>query len=1030
MYKTMTRKPLPLIAAALAICASGFSQTIITDASLTETSDITWTAGTDYTVNGLAYLEEGGKLTIEAGTVVKFRSTPTDNGAGDNTSALIIARGAQIFINGTAEDPVIFTFEGDDTSDPDDVDPLTRGQWGGLIILGRATVARPGGVDQIEGIPTTAGVRAQYGGGTNPDDDDNSGRINYLSIRHGGRALASGDEINGLTLGGVGRGTEIDFVEVFSNDDDGIEWFGGTVDVRHAVVAFGKDDSYDYDYGWRGRGQYWFSINSADISGRGGEHDGAAPDDQTPFANPTIANATYIGSGVGSTPGEDGNDFAIAMRDNAGGKYYNSVFTDFPEKWLAIEDLPAASGVDSRERLANGDIVFSGNVLGSFGDGSTLDAIIEVTGDGVATVADIISDLGTGNRLTGDGLVLGITRSEDGGLDPRPIAGGPLRDRAALVAAEDFLKPNSELEDGFFQEVGYAGAFGGQNWATGWTALDEYGFFSDLAPDDNVVEINDASLTGTSDLTWTNDNIYLVDGLTYLEEGGKLTIQAGTVVKFIGSPASTSDNTSALIVTRGAQIFIDGTADEPVIFTFEDDDTDDNDDFDALTRGQWGGLIILGRATVARPGGVDQIEGIPVTAGIRAQYGGGTTPDDDDNSGRINYLSIRHGGRALASGDEINGLTLGGVGRGTEIDYVEVFANDDDGIEWFGGTVDIKHAAVAFGKDDSYDYDYGWRGRGQYWFSINSTDVSGRAGEHDGATPDDQQPFSNPTISNATYIGSGVGSSPGEDGNDFAIVMRDNAGGKYFNSIFADFPEDAINIEDLPTASGTDSYQRFLDGDIRFQNNFFSDFGGGSTFGDLVRTYDAGDDPDASDIITYLGANNTIGSANIAGISREQDGMGLDPRLNAGDALYSGNVSFLTEFNSDGFFEPTTYVGAFDNQEDGNWLRGWSALDAYGYFGDIAVITGIEEVVEGARVELFPNPTNATANLRFELIAAGEVAVEIYDVTGRMISSRGASLTAGSQVVSLDVAELVAGTYVVRLVTEAGAVTRSLAVAR
>ena len=197
-----------------------------------------------------------------------------------------------------------------------------------------------------------------------------------------------------------------------------------------------------------------------------------------------------------------------------------------------------------------------------------------------------------------------------------------------------------------------------------------------------VVTITDADLVGGQTYNWTNDNTYVLDGPVFLEEGGRLNIEAGTVVR--GMP-NQGDVASALIITRGATIYAEGTADNPVIFTAEDDDINDPGDFTAEDRGEWGGLIILGRATVARPGGMDNIEGLTVED--RTAFGGGDNPDDEDNSGVLRYVSIRHGGAALAPGDEINGLTLGGVGSATEIDYVEVFANFDDGIEWFGGTV-------------------------------------------------------------------------------------------------------------------------------------------------------------------------------------------------------------------------------------------------------------------------------------------------------------------------------------------------------
>ena len=232
-----------------------------------------------------------------------------------------------------------------------------------------------------------------------------------------------------------------------------------------------------------------------------------------------------------------------------------------------------------------------------------------------------------------------------------------------------------------------------------------------------VVTITDADLVGGQTYNWTNDNTYVLDGPVFLEEGGRLNIEAGTVVR--GKP-NQGDVASALIITRGAQIFAEGTADNPIIFTAEDDDVNDPGDFLSEDRGEWGGLLILGRATVARPGGSDNIEGLTVEN--RTAFGGGDNPDDEDNSGVLRYVSIRHGGAALAPGDEINGLTLGGVGSGTEIDYIEVFANFDDGIEWFGGTVNVKHATVAFCGDDSFDYDFGYRGNGQFWFSLQGSD--------------------------------------------------------------------------------------------------------------------------------------------------------------------------------------------------------------------------------------------------------------------------------------------------------------------
>jgi len=261
------------------------------------------------------------------------------------------------------------------------------------------------------------------------------------------------------------------------------------------------------------------------------------------------------------------------------------------------------------------------------------------------------------------------------------------------------------------------------------------------------ITIQDGDLVGGQTHNWTNDNVYVLDGYVYLEAGGVLNIQAGTTIYGLESP-TTSDAASALIITRDAQIFAEGTANEPIIFTAEA--VFDGAIFpDETVVGLWGGLVILGNGTVARPGCTEFIEGIPNEP--RTEYGGCT--NDTESSGILRYVSIRHGGAELAPGSEINGLTLGGVGSGTEIDYVEIFANSDDGIEWFGGTVNVSHLISAFCGDDGTDYDQGWRGNGQYWLMIQGEDAGGNGGEHDGANPDGQAPFSNPTIYNVIYFG-------------------------------------------------------------------------------------------------------------------------------------------------------------------------------------------------------------------------------------------------------------------------------------
>lgn len=987
------------------------AQIVVRDGDLLGNTTYNWTNDQEYILDGLVYLEAGGILNIEAGTVIKGATTIT---TGDNTSALIIARDAQIFARGTAEAPIIFTAQEDDVNDPSDFTSADRGEWGGLIILGNAVIATTGGVDGIEGIDANE-TRAQFGGA---NDEDNSGILNYVSIRHGGAVLSDGDEINGLTLGGVGSGTEIDYVEVFANDDDGIEWFGGTVDVKHAVVSFCKDDGMDYDFGWRGRGQFWFVIQEpGTTTGHAGEHDGASPDDFAPFSNPTIYNATYIGIGNGATAtGGDAADNpikAVLMRDNTGGSYNNSIFTGYNGLAIAVEDRDDTATGDSYARFEAGDLTFSGNIFEDFQAGNTAaDIFVTIDQNEVivpATSAALSAAFAMENTIGATGIA-SISRMPNNMLDPRIDAGG-----AALGGGEP-------SDDPFFNLVTYRGAFGNTvNWLTGWTALNDMNYLGDaVTPINNndCIVIRDGDLVGGQTYNWGSGNCYTLDGLVYLEADGVLNIEAGTVIRGLGAnDVSTGDNTSALIITRDAQIFANGNANEPIIFTAAEDDLDDPTDFTAADRGEWGGLIILGNAMIATTGGEDGVEGIDANE-LRARFGGN---DDTDNSGRLNYVSIRHGGAVLSDGDEINGLTLGGVGSGTEIDYVEVFANDDDGIEWFGGTVSVKHATVAFCKDDSYDYDFGWRGSGQFWYSQQAPNTTtGHAGEHDGASPDDFAPFSNPTIYNATYVGIGNGqTATGGDAADNpikAILMRDNAGGSYNNSIFTDFNGLAVAIEDRDDTATGDSYARHVAGDLTFSNNFFWNFGAGSTAADLFVAVDQNEvKVDVSSLVVvtnFTAAGNQLTDPVLNNPARDLDGNGLDPRPFAFGPAASGAPAPVGDD-----FTTVDYYGAFapgNGADTQPWTAGWTALDVAMAL-DNDFLNGVGQVEEAGLIldAPVPNPAADVATINFELPSSMKVEITVLDITGRPVAFRANRFMAGANAETFDVSHLANGTYIV-----------------
>ena len=511
----------------------------------------------------------------------------------------------------------------------------------------------------------------------------------------------------------------------------------------------------------------------------------------------------------------------------------------------------------------------------------------------------------------------------------------------------------------------------------------------------------------SDNLNWTADNEYLLDGYIFVPAGETLFIEAGTVVKGLSTP-STGDAASALIIPKGAKINAIGTATSPVIFTSQFDDLDDNEDLTKDDKGLWGGLIVLGNGIVGVDGNVQNVEGIPSTEG-RAEYGGDNNADD---SGALKYISIRHAGAKLEANNEINGLTLAGVGLGTEIDYVEVFANLDDGIEWFGGAVNVKHAVVSFCGDDSFDYDQSWDGNGQYWFSLQDAE-SNRAGEWDGSEAADLSPQVTPTIANATFIGGGP-VSDNEDNND-ALRIRDDGAAKVYNSVFTGFARSAIVLDN---DADQDSYQRFVDGDIEFISNVFFDFGAGDTFAEIVTT-DGGDD---NALISHLVDNGSvIADPIMGGISREPNG-GLDPRVAFGPAL-NGDVTV----QGNDFFDAVTYKGAFDN--DTNWALNWTALSDNGYFADLVSSTNDPLTVIDETISVYPNPAVDFTTVSFDVESTQSLTVQVIDMMGKVVSTTSTqTYGAGTQTQEINTADLQKGVYVVLVSGAQGALAKTMMV--
>ena len=296
----------------------------------------------------------------------------------------------------------------------------------------------------------------------------------------------------------------------------------------------------------------------------------------------------------------------------------------------------------------------------------------------------------------------------------------------------------------------------------------------------------DSTLEGniTSDTTLDASKIWLLKGRVSVEDGVTLTIPAGTIIK---AASGTGADASTLIIARGAKLIADGTADAPIVMTSISDNIEVGGTYPSSgaalnvdTRGLWGGLLILGKAPSSFSGDVTelQIEGIP-TSDTNGLYGG---TDAADDSGSIQYLSIRHGGAEIGEGNEINGLTLGGVGSGTTINHIEVLGNVDDGIEFFGGTVNASNLLVWGQGDDAIDIDQAYAGTIDGAMVI-LTSASDHGFEIDGPEGAATGRF---TIKNATVIGATDDcDAEGVDGE--MADFRKGATGDVMNVLFKDF---------------------------------------------------------------------------------------------------------------------------------------------------------------------------------------------------------------------------------------------------
>jgi len=404
-------------------------------------------------------------------------------------------------------------------------------------------------------------------------------------------------------------------------------------------------------------------------------------------------------------------------------------------------------------------------------------------------------------------------------------------------------------------------------------------------------------LTGeiSADKTLTADKCWLLQGIVYVKSGATLTIEPGTTV--MGEQASLG----TLVIQPGGKIDAQGTADLPIVFTSEKAKGE-------RAPGDWGGVILLGKAPINIMGGTATVEGIPPSP--ETSYGGNAA---DDSSGALKYVRIEFAGVQLSPNNEINGLTLAGVGNKTSIEYVMVHDALDDCFEFFGGTVNAKHLICANNQDDGFDWDNGFSGKLQFIVlqqdPLFEDDTNGFEGDND-ANSSLNTPLSNPTIYNATLIGKNLAADGAKQ--QYGMLLRRSTKGTIFNTIATGF-EACIDIRDAATSVEVKSSICFGNGYGAAENNIaYAEVAGGMG---VVSDDDAGVDERAW----------------FKDPARKN--AETDPKLKA---PFAASPDFTPESTittnaatppNDGFFDATaSYIGAFKAGDD--WATGaWISFD-------------------------------------------------------------------------------------------------------
>jgi len=505
-----------------------------------------------------------------------------------------------------------------------------------------------------------------------------------------------------------------------------------------------------------------------------------------------------------------------------------------------------------------------------------------------------------------------------------------------------------------------------------------------------MTSAQDIILTGdiTSNTTLTANNTYLLRDIVRVQSGATLTIEPGTVIY------GENSTQGSLVVKPGGKILAEGTANNPIVFTSEFNKPGSTQE---PTYGDWGGIILLGNAPINVPGGTASIEG-------PGDSYGGTNPDD--NSGVMKYVRIEYPGIAYSLNNEINGLTFGGVGRGTTIDYIQVSYSGDDSYEWFGGTVNCRHLIAYRGWDDEFDTDFGFEGKLQYLVGLRDPEVADQSSSNGFESDNDgsgstNAPRTAPTWWNVTLIG------PKQNVSDTVnslykrgMHLRRSSQNKVNNTLLMGWPTGIL-------IDGKNTTEDAQNGVMYVKNSIVAGTSG--------KTIDSTASNGTFDPNGFFTSNNNRSFPTTAEVS-----LVAPFDLNNPNFLPIAGSPVLTGAGTppnDGFFNSSAnFVGAFSSED---WTFGWARFNPQ-------VTTDIKEIkisnVNPDKFELsqnYPNPFNPSTKISYSVTQSTNVKLSVYNILGQQVSVLVNDFrNTGTYEVNFDASNLSSGIYIYRL--EAG----------